>query len=293
MVEMRETQLYLFDGTYELFRSYFAAPKRRAEDGREAGAVVGLLRGLTAFLTKTRVTYLAVAFDSVVESFRNELFAGYKSSEGIDRELLDQFPLAEEAARALGLVVWPMREFEADDAIATAAARWKGAVELERIVICSPDKDFSQCIEGHRVVALDRRKDRIIDEEAVRERFGVGPESVPDWQGLVGDSADGFPGVPGWGQASATALLQHYGHLESIPEGVGDWEVQVRGRERLSTSLREHWEEALLYRRLATLRSDVPLKERLEDLRWEGPSEALKELCRRLRISDLSGRLGG
>lgn len=288
---MQGDRLYLFDGTYELFRSYFASPKRQSQDGQEVGGVAGLMTGLAAFLRNTRVSYIAVAFDSVIESFRNDLFAGYKSSEGVERELLDQFPLAEEAARALGFVVWPMKEFEADDAIATAAARWKDASEPDQIVICSPDKDFSQCIEGRRVVALDRRKDRIIDETAVRERFGVGPESIPDWQALVGDSADGFPGIPGWGKSSATAVLKRYGHLESIPEDVEDWEVGVRGEQRLHEGLREHWEKALLYRRLATLRRDAPLEEGLEDLRWKGPSGELNSLCRRLRIPDLPGRL--
>ncbi|MFZ0429428.1 MAG: 5'-3' exonuclease H3TH domain-containing protein [Acidobacteriota bacterium] len=284
---MQEPELYLFDGTYELFRSYFASPKRRSEDGREVGAVVGLMRGLAAFLRKTRSPYLALAFDSVIESFRNELYDGYKSSEGVERELLDQFPLAEEAARALGLVVWPMKEFEADDAIATAAARWKEAPELARIVICSPDKDFSQCIEGTRVVALDRRKERIIDESAVRDRFGVGPGSVPDWQALVGDSADGYPGASGWGPASATAVLKRYSRLEEIPHDVGQWDVEVRGKDRLSSTLREQWDDVLLYRRLATLRRDVPLKETLADLRWRGPSGALAGLCRRLGIAGL------
>ncbi len=288
---MQDKRLYLFDGTYELFRSYFASPKRQAQDGREVGGVVGLMRGLAAFLRKTSVSYVAVAFDSVIESFRNELFAGYKSSEGVERELLDQFPLAEEATRDLGFVVWPMKEFEADDAIATAAERWKDASELDQIVICSPDKDFSQCIEGRRVVALDRRKDRIIDESSVRDRFGVGPESVPDWQALVGDSADGFPGIPGWGKSSATTVLARYGHLEAIPEDASEWGVQVRGMGRLSGSLREHWEEVLLYRLLATLRRDVPLEEDLEDLRWKGATNDLSSLCRRLRIPDLVERI--
>lgn len=288
---MQDKRLYLFDGTYELFRSYFASPNRQAQDTREVGGVVGLMRGLVAFLRKTEVSHVAVAFDSVIESFRNDLFAGYKSSEGVEQELLDQFPLAEEATRDLGFVVWPMTEFEADDAIATAAARWKDASELDQIVICSPDKDFSQCLEARRVVALDRRKDRIIDEDAVRERFGVGPESVPDWQALVGDSADGFPGVPGWGKSSATAVLRRYGHVEAIPGDASEWGVQVRGIERLSGSLREHWEEVLLYRRLATLRRDVPLEEDLEDLRWKGATDELGTLCRRLRIPDLVERV--
>ncbi len=290
---MQENRLYLFDGTYELFRSYFASPKRRSQDGREVGGVVGLMRGLAAFLRKTKVSYVAVAFDSVIESFRNDLFAGYKSSEGVEQELLDQFPLAEEASRALGFVVWPMKEFEADDAIATAAARWKDATELDQIVICSPDKDFSQCLEDRRVVALDRRKDRIIDEDAVRERFGVGPESVPDWQALVGDSADGFPGASGWGKSSATTVLARYGHLESIPEDVSVWDIGVRGKDRLSRSLREQWKDVLLFRRLATLRRDVPLEEGLEELRWKGVSSNLESLCRNLRIPDLAERIVG
>ncbi|MEJ2077354.1 MAG: 5'-3' exonuclease H3TH domain-containing protein [Acidobacteriota bacterium] len=288
---MQGNRLYLFDGTYELFRSYFAAPRRRSRDDQEVGGVVGLMRGLVAFLRNTQVSYVAVAFDSVIESFRNELYAGYKSSEGVDRELLQQFPLAEVATRALGFVVWPMREFEADDAIATAAARWRDHPDIDQIVICSPDKDFSQCLQDRRVVALDRRKDRIIDEDAARERFGVDPESVPDWQALVGDSADGFPGISGWGKSSATAVLKRYGHLEAIPEDAGEWDVQVRGLERLSGSLREHWEEVLLYRRLATLRRDVPLEEELGDLRWKGATDELGTLCRRFRIPDFVERM--
>jgi 5'-3' exonuclease len=272
-------QVHLVDGTFELFRAYYGAPARRSVAGREIGAVLGLLRSLLALLGEPKVTHVAVAFDHVVESFRNELYPGYKSGEGLDPVLFAQFAPAEEACRALGLVVWPMVEFECDDALATAAAKLAAVPAVERIVICSPDKDLAQCVRGTRVVCLDRMRQRVLDEGGVREKFGVGPASIPDWLGLVGDSADGFPGVPRWGAKSAAAVLGAYEHLEAIPADVADWTVAVRGAAALADSLARHRHEASLFRQLATLRTDVPLTETLTDLEWRGPTEAaLREL---------------
>ena len=271
--------VHLVDGTYELFRAHFGAPPAAGAGGREVGATRGLLRSLRALLREEGVTHVAVAFDHVIESFRNRIFPGYKTAAGVPEELLAQFPLAEEAARALGLVVWPMVEFEADDALATAAARFAEVPEVERVLVCTPDKDLAQCVRGTRVVGFDRMRRRLLDEEAVRARFGVAPSSIPDWLALVGDSADGIPGVPRWGERSASAVLARFGRLESIPNSEDGWDVSVRGAARLAESLRAHREQALLYRTLATLRTDVPLAEGLDDLRWRGPRrDALESL---------------
>jgi 5'-3' exonuclease len=275
--------VHLVDGTYELFRNHFGAPAARAQDGREVGATRGLLRTLVALLREERTTHVAVAFDHVVESFRNELFEGYKVGEGIDPDLMAQFPLAEQAARALGLVCWPMVEFEADDALATAAARFARARSVEQVRICSPDKDLAQCVRGERVVLLDRRRDRVLDQAAVRDKFGVDPASIPDWLALVGDAADGIPGIPRWGAKSASALLARYRRIEAIPDDESAWQVKVRGAAALARSLRERREEAELYRVLATLRLDVPLTEKLADLRWRGArTDELARLCQAL-----------
>jgi 5'-3' exonuclease len=284
--------VHLVDGTYELFRAHFGAPGATAPDGREVGATRGLLRSLRALLREDGVTHVAVAFDHVVESFRNRLFPGYKTAEGVPPELLAQFPLAEEAARALGLTVWPMVEFEADDALATAAARFAAAPGVERVLLCTPDKDLAQCVRGDRVVGFDRLRRRLLDEAGVRERFGVGPESIPDWLALVGDSADGIPGVARWGEKSASAVLARWVHLEAIPDAEADWQVPVRGAARLAEALRSSREAAALYRTLATVRTDVPLEEGLDDLRWRGlRPELLGPLGERLGASDLARRL--
>jgi 5'-3' exonuclease len=273
-------RLHLVDGTFELFRAYFGAPRAVGPDGSEVGATRGLLRSLFSLLREDGVSHVACAFDHVVESFRNELFEGYKTSEGVPADLMAQFPLAERAAQALGVVVWPMVEFEADDALATAAARWGGSPEVEQVVICTPDKDMAQCVRGSRVVCFDRMRRRTLDEPAVLAKFGVPPASIPDWLGLVGDSADGIPGVPRWGGKSAAALLARYGHVEAIPGEETQWSVAVRGAAALAKSLREHGGEATLYRRLATLRTDVPLAEGLDDLRWRGARRPeLTRLC--------------
>ena len=220
------------------------------------------------------MTHVAVAFDHVIESFRNDLFAGYKTGEGVPADLLAQFHPAEDAARALGIVVWPMVDFEADDALATGAHRYAALPEVEQVVICSPDKDLAQCVRGARVVTLDRMRRRLFDEEGVKEKFGVAPASIPDWLALVGDDADGIPGVPRWGAKSAAVLLARYRSLEDIPDEEDEWDVPVRGAAALAASLRAHREEARLYRTLATLRTDVPLPEDLEALRYRGERHA-------------------
>src|SRR5712691_4477818 len=222
-------KVHLVDGTYELFRAHFGAPSATSPDGREVGATRGLLRSLLGLLTSPDVTHVACAFDHVIESFRNALFDGYKTSEGVPRELLGQFTLAERMTHALGLVVWPMVDFEADDALATAAARFAQEEAVEQVVICTLDKDLAQCVRGTRVVMLDRRRRRVLDEDAVKAKFGVRPESIPDWLALVGDSSDGYPGLPGWGPKTAAALLARYGRLEDIPGLDGAWAVTVRG----------------------------------------------------------------
>jgi 5'-3' exonuclease len=274
-------RIYLVDGTYELFRSYFGAPKAIAHNGAEVGATRGILRSLSALLREPGVSHVACAFDHVIESFRNDLFAGYKTSEGVPHDLLAQFPLAERAAHALGIVVWPMVEFEADDAVATAAARWHDAPGIEQIVLCTPDKDMAQCVSGARVVCLDRRRRRVLDETGVMEKFGVAPRSIPDWLALVVDSADGYPGIPRWGGKSAAAILAAYGHLEGIPDRESEWRIPLRGAAALAQTLREHRAEAYLYRTLATLRVDVPLTEQVDDLRWRGARRhELTDVCR-------------
>jgi 5'-3' exonuclease len=285
-------KLHLVDGTYELFRAHFGAPPAVAPDGRPVGATLGLVRTLLSLLREPGVTHVAAAFDHVIESFRNRLFAGYKTSEGVPAELLAQFDLAERATAALGITVWSMVEFEADDALGAGAARWADAEGVEQVILCTPDKDMSQCVRGRRVVCFDRRRRRLLDEDGVRERFGVGPASIPDWLALVGDSADGYPGVPRWGEKSASAVLARYGHLEDIPDDPRQWNVGVRGALSLAESLRAGRDDARLYRTLATLRLDVPLGESLEDLRWRGPREDLPGLLRELGEPDLPAHVG-
>jgi 5'-3' exonuclease len=265
-------QIHLVDATYELFRAFYAPrPAATARDGRDVGAVVGLLYTLLALLRDEGATHVGCATDHVIRSFRNDLYAGYKTEAGVPQELLTQFPLAERAMAALGLVVWPMVEFEADDAMATAAARWREWPGVDRIVICTPDKDLAQCVEGDRVVTRDRRRERTTDETGVVERWGVAPASIPDYLGLVGDSADGFPGLPGWGARSAAAVLARFGHLEGIPASVGDWHVDVRSAATLNATLRAQWQDAELFRYLATLRTDAPIPQQdPDDLLWRG-----------------------
>ena len=274
--------IHLVDGTYELFRNHFGAPPKKAPDGREVGATLGLVRSLLMLLTSPGVTHVGVAFDHVIESFRNDLYTGYKTSEGVDPQLLAQFPLAEEAVAALGVVVWPMVEFEADDALGSAARRFKKNKSVEQILICSPDKDLAQLVEGNKLVCWDRRREIIIDEAGVIEKYGVSPESMPDWLALVGDSADGYPGIPGWGAKSASVVLAHYKHMESIPDDPLKWKVSSISAGRaasLALNLSQRREEALLYKKLATVREDVPLQEKLADLKWQGAYKRLMKFC--------------
>jgi 5'-3' exonuclease len=275
-------KIHLVDGTYELFRNHFGAPPKKAPDGREVGATLGLLRSLLLLLSSPEVTHIGCAFDHVIESFRNDLYPGYKTGAGVDPELLAQFPLAEEAVSALGVVVWPMAEFEADDAIGTAVGRFKNEKVVEQIVICSPDKDLAQLVSGDRVVCWDRRRDIMIDEAGVLEKYGVPPASIPDWLALVGDSADGYPGIPGWGAKSASAVLSRFEHIETIPADLEAWGMSLGRATKLAESLAARREEAFLYRELAMLRQDVPLKEKLADLEWRGAKERLKTLCAEL-----------
>lgn len=267
-------KIHLVDGTYELFRMYYGAPPRAAPDGTEVGAVRALVGTLQYLLKEEGATHVACAFDTVIESFRNELFDGYKTGAGIDPLLLAQFPLAEEAVRALGITCWSMIEFEADDAIATFAYQHKDAPEVEQVHLCSPDKDLAQCVVGDRVVLNDRRRRSTLDEAGVKEKFGVPPSLIPDYLALVGDTADGIPGVPRWGAKSAAAVLSAHGGLEHIPPDPAAWQVKVRGAAALADSLNAMREEAALYKVLATLRTDVPLQETLSDLEWKGPDEA-------------------
>lgn len=286
-------KIHLVDGTYELFRAYFALPSITSPDGREVGAVRGLVQTLINLLRQPDVTHVAVAFDTEILSFRNQLFDGYKTGEGTPPDLLTQFPLAERAAAALGLVVWPMVEFEADDALGAAAVRWQDEPGVEQIVLCSPDKDLSQVITGDRVVALDRRRETITDEAGVREKFGVSPASIPDYLGLVGDSADGIPGIPRWGAKGTAQVLDHYGHIEAIPTDAADWAINVRGGKSLAASLSDNMEAALLYRQLATLRLDVPITESVPDLEWQGtPQHPYQQLCDELGFGRLREGVG-
>ncbi len=285
-------RVHLLDGTYELFRMYFGAPSATDPSGREVGAVRALLRSFVALLAEDDVTHVGVAFDHVIESFRNDLFAGYKTGEGLDPALYGQFELAERACRALGLVVWPMVDFEADDALATAAARWRDDPRVERIVIGSPDKDLCQCVRGDRVVLWDRLRKKTLDESAVIDKHGVPPSAIPDLLALVGDSADGIPGVPRWGAKSAAAVLRRYGSLEAIPLDAKAWDVKVRGAAVLAENLAAAGEAARLYKVLATLREDAPLAEDLDALEWRGADrEGLAAIDRELGDT-ISARVG-
>jgi 5'-3' exonuclease len=285
-------KVHLVDGTYELFRMFFGAPSARTSDGREVGATRAFLRTLLQLLDTPGVTHVAVAFDTVIESFRNELFAGYKTGEGIDPLLWSQAPLVERAARAMGVVAWSMIEFEADDAIAAAAARFAGDPRVDEVVVCSPDKDLAQCVSGQRVVLWDRRRDQRLDEDGVRAKFGVSPASIPDYLALVGDTADGIPGIPKWGEKSAATVLARFGRLEDIPDDPKSWGIKVRGAEVLAENLRARRQEAALYRTLATLRTDVPLLEDLDALEHRGADRtALEALCAELEDSGFSARV--
>lgn len=277
-------EIHLVDGTYELFRHYYALPKMRDASGREVAAVRGVVASLIG-MAGAGATHIAVATDHVIESFRNHLWPGYKTGEGIEPDLLAQFPLLEEALSALGMVVWPMVEFEADDALAAAAAAAANDPRVDRIIICTPDKDLAQCVRGTRIVQLDRRKNMIRDEAGVVARFGVLPASIPDYLALVGDSADGFPGLQGWGAKSAAAVLARFHHLESIPADWREWGVSVSSPKALSSRLVAELDLALLFRVLATLRIDIPLFATVDELEWKGPTSAFAQLAANLDYS--------
>ncbi len=287
---MSKPNVHLIDATYELFRAWFAVPPSKAPDGMEVGATRGVLGTLLKLVQTEGATHVACATDHVVRSFRNDLYSGYKTEIGVAAELLNQFPLVEEGIRALGMVVWPMVEFEADDALAAGAARY--ADQAERVFIATPDKDLAQCVRGDQVVMLDRRRNTIMNEEGVRAKYGVLPRSIADWLALVGDTADGYPGLPGWGEKGAAKVLEVYGAIELIPERARDWPPNlVRGADRLAATLASHKEEALLYKQLATLRTDVPITETLDDLEYKGAPDALRTFCEKIGYSGFVDRV--
>jgi 5'-3' exonuclease len=279
-------KIYLIDGTYELFRHYFAVPSSKDVNGQEIGAVRGVLFSVLSMI-EAGATHLGVATDHVVESFRNDLYLGYKTSEGVPPELLSQFPILEEALQAMGVLVWPMVEFEADDALASAAAKAAQENQVEQVIICTPDKDLSQCVVGTRVVQLDRRQNILRDESGVIEKFGVKPTSIPDYLAVVGDSADGYPGIAGWGAKAASSVLSQYPHLEDIPREPFRWLPSIRRSRSLAEALFHAWDDAILFRTLATLRLDVPAFANIDDLRWQGPRPEFDQLCQRLNSPGL------
>jgi 5'-3' exonuclease len=289
--------IHLIDGTYELFRHYHALPSALDADGREVAGVRGVLASVLGMIDGG-ATHIGVATDHVIESFRNRLWPGYKTGDGIEPDLLAQFPLLEEALSAMGVVVWPMVEFEADDALAAVAATAADDERVERVIICTPDKDLAQCVRGTRIVQLDRRTRTIRDEAGVVAKFGVSPVSIPDYLALVGDAADGFPGLPGWGAKSAAAVLGRHIHLEAIPDDWRLWHVNVVSPGALARTLARERERALLFRELATLRTDIALIECVDQLQWKGPTEAFPPLAARFdaavpggqRLASLPGR---
>ena len=282
--------VFLIDGTYELFRHFYAVPASSDTDGNEIGAVRGVLGSIVAML-EDGVTHVGVATDHVIESFRNELWSGYKTGEGIDPVLHKQFHPLEKALSAMGVAVWPMEEFEADDGLASAAVKAAADEAVEQVFICTPDKDLAQCVVDNRVVQFDRRAGLLRDAKGVREKFGVSPSSIPDYLALMGDSADGFPGLPGWGHKSASTLLGHYGHLEQIPEKPDSWAVKVRGAKKLAQTLVEQREVALRFRDLATLREDAPVFDSVEQVRWVGPQANFFDLCAKMNVGRIYRRV--
>jgi 5'-3' exonuclease len=274
--------VHLIDGTYELFRHYYALPQAKDADGREVAAVRGVLSSVLGMINRGDATHIGVATDHVIESFRNKLWRGYKTSAGVPANLMSQFPLLEETLTALGVAVWPMVEFEADDALASAAAQCAGDDRVTRVVICTPDKDLGQCVRGTRVVQLDRRTRVIRDEAGIVAKFGVPPASIPDYLALVGDSSDGYPGLKGWGPKSASAVLARFGHLEAIPADWRGWHANATNPARLAETLTSERDRALLFRTLATLRADLPLFKGVDELQWRGPRPEFKTIAARL-----------
>jgi 5'-3' exonuclease len=285
-------QVHLVDATFELFRAYYSRPEERSPDGVPVNAVRGLIDSLLSLLREPDVTHVGCATDHVIESWRNDVFAGYKSSAGMPPDLLSQFGLAEIAIQAMGMTCWPMVTDEADDALAAVTARIATDPRVDQIVICSVDKDLSQCVEGERIVLRDRMRKITYDEAGVIAKFGVRPMSIPDYLALVGDSSDGYPGLPGWGARSAAAVLFRWGHLEAIPDDPLTWDVDVRGVGRLALTLRERWDEVQLYRRLATLNREADAPGTVDDLAWEGVvREPFELLCAKLGFESIPGRV--
>jgi 5'-3' exonuclease len=271
-------EIHLIDGTYELFRHYFAVPSARDREGREVGAVRGVLASVLG-MVRGGATHIAVATDHIIESFRNDLWPGYKTGAGVDPPLLAQFPLLEEVLSSAGFVVWPMVEFEADDALAAAAQAADRDPRVERVIICTPDKDLAQSVRGSRVVQLNRRTRVTLDEAGVVQKFGVSPPSIPDYLALVGDAADGYPGLPGWGAKSTAAVLAKFGHIESIPADSSEWHVNATSASALASTLVRERERALLFKTLATLRTDIPLFDDVDQLRWNGPQPGFEAIA--------------
>ena len=285
-------EVFLIDGTYELFRHYYAVPSARDAEGREVGAVRAVVGSMLA-MHRGGATHLGIATDHVIESFRNRMWRGYKTSAGIEPALLSQFTLLEEALTAFGFIVWPMVEYEADDALAAAAVTAAADPRVTRVIICTPDKDLAQCVKGERIVQMDRRKRTIRDEAGVIAKFGVQPQSIPDYLALVGDSADGYPGLPGWGVKSAAAVLARFLHLESIPADWREWKVNAANASALSRTLAEQHDNALLFRDLATLRTEIPLFDSVDQLQWNGStSEAVRYAARFDAAVTTGGRPG-
>jgi 5'-3' exonuclease len=281
--------VHLVDGTYELFRHFYAVPAGAGADRNEVGAVRGVLSSILGMIDGG-ATHLGVATDHVIESFRNDLYSGYKTAEGVPPQLLSQFPILEEALQFMGIVVWPMVQFEADDALASAAVKAARDNRVRQVIVCTPDKDLAQCVAGARIVQLDRRLRVLRDEDGVVAKFGVKPESIPDYLAVVGDSADGFPGLPGWGAKAASSLLSEYSHLENIPPDWRLWPRAIRGAQRLANVLVEQWDDALLFRTLATLRIDAPVFETVDEIEWSGPRPEFSQYCERIQAPWLSAR---
>jgi len=281
--------IYLIGGTYELFRYFYAVPSSKDASGQEIGAVRGVLGSILTMI-EGGATHIGVATDHVIESFRNDLYRDYKTGEGVDPELLSQFPILEKALQSMGVLVWPMIEFEADDALASAAAKAAKDKRVRRVIICTPDKDLSQCVVGSRVVQLDRRRESFRDEAGVIAKFGIKPWSIPDYLAVVGDNADGFPGIAGWGAKAAAAVFSQYPHLEDIPKDWQHWDASLRRARPLAEALFADWDDALLFRTLATLRVDVPVFRSIDELRWRGPARYFKRTCERLKTPNLLQR---
>ncbi len=281
--------IHLVDGTYELFRHFFAVLSSLDASGQEIGAVRGVVASILSMIEQG-ATHIGVATDHVVESFRNELYPGYKTSEGVPPELLSQFPILEEALASMGVMVWPMVYYEADDALASAAVNAANETRVQQVLICTPDKDLGQCVTGNRIVQFDRRRKIVRDEAGIVEKFGVKPQSIPDYLAVVGDTADGYPGLPGWGIKAAALTFSQYPHLEGIPRDWREWHPSIKKARTLSESLFNQWNDALLFRTLATLRLDVPVFETVEELRWQGPQKNFEEYCARLKSPDLLNR---